>query len=248
MNIKQYSGGFEKFEKIFLDSIKRNIGIDKIANQFNSSIVAGLEHDRTGPNLSKREEFLWTFFREFSEITKAFECLNDIQNYCKYLTVKEKKNVSNERLLRLFIESYYQEVYILKERLIKFTKFIGRKYFKSSVDKEERAKLKLISVSIEETFKNITLIRGRHVHEFKWDDDEFNQIFLTKFLSEIVEQKDSQTFNSFYKVFLKVQRKKWINYMRENNKTIKEYLDFFFTLLTVVLSTKTKTLKLPKNL
>ena len=94
---------------------------DALANH----IFGSKSRTKTKFSPTKDETHFRRVFSGFTEINSCVERLRDIQVYVGSFPYRSQK-LSRVRFLRYQIESYFHEVYILKERLIAYLTTIGR--------------------------------------------------------------------------------------------------------------------------
>ena len=116
-----------------------------------------------------------------------------------------------------------QEVYILKERLNSYATKLKRVYSKTErktrFDKQVAPLFKLV----EESFKGIVNTRGRHVHSYRYSDDDLDCLSSLTFISAFNEDfVDDAKFEYRW-----VQRT-WRLRVKENNKQTMKLLDVYF--------------------
>ena len=120
------------------------------------------------------------------------------------------------------IETYFQEIYILKERMKRFLKFISRRF-----KKKNQTRLSDIMDGCLEAFESecekVTNIRGRHVHEKRFMDENLWTLTLFDDMKE-----DHELLNVSYHVLLLSEKSRWIKWIDQNNKLVTFMLDEIF--------------------
>ena len=79
-------------------------------------------------------------------------------------------------------------------------------------------------------FDGIVTTRGRHVHEKRYSDEDFERLGFF----EIMGNKDDPLLSlleMFYPFALRDYRKKWLKTISENNNNIAKLLDTYFDIL-----------------
>ena len=161
----------------------------------------------------------------FAEIESSFDVLQDIPFYLKHFPSKHPL-ISKTRFLNYHVGNYLNEVYILRERLRSYQKAITRMY-KSDYRLREMGKhITKLDVLVS-GFDNIVNVRGRHVHQERYDDEDFVRL---KFYEQSVKM-DDPLLDKLYSLALQVYRKKWVEKFSENNGKVKEILDAYFETL-----------------
>ena len=119
------------FAKIFKDFLLEDLDVKK--SEYGTAMY-NLMFDEKGSrsvhtNSSPYERFLLSIWQGFIEITNSYQNLNDIPYYINSFPYKSKK-LSKVRTFKYDYENYLSEIYILKERLLKYLTDIGRLYKK----------------------------------------------------------------------------------------------------------------------
>ena len=140
---------------------------------------------------------------------------------------------SKAKYLEFVITSYLNEVYILSNRLEAYTKKITRLY-KNSLHIKNRIDLLLeFSKRLNNSFRGINNMRGLHVHERRYRDDDLDSlIFLEIFFKD--KSSLSKIINPIYKKSLAQGKKKWLQFLQNRNNEIQEILDAYFTAMHIV--------------
>jgi len=173
---------------------------------------------------TSKESSLLKILHGFAEIDSAFEVLKDVVFYIKRFPSK-RPQISKTRFLKYHIGNYFNEVYILRERLRSYQKIVIRMY-KNNHRPQETSKLVKMLDTLISGFDNIVSARGKHVHQERYDDEDFNRLLLYENF-----EPDDPKFNRLYPLALQVYRKKWTQIITLNNKEIKRILDIYFEIL-----------------
>jgi len=200
-------------------------------------------------------EYVFTVFNGFMEIFNSNHNLVDIEFYIGRFpyenSIYENSIIVRSRYLRYHIENYFEEIYILKNRMCAYPKLINRaksKYFGSSditklVDHLEQ--------KVEEDFKKLVGIRGRHVHKRRYDDKDLRQletweILASNFIGK--SQKYSLNFIKEMKRNNKIITNKWIKNIRLLNIGVNNILDAYFETLYPFVFTINREIRMLCNL
>jgi hypothetical protein len=70
-------------------------------------------------------------------------------------------------------------------------------------------------------------VRGGHVHQKRYNDENFDRLKLY----ELLLSEMDYPFNMLYPLALQEYRKKWLKIISENNEKVKEILDIYFEIL-----------------
>jgi hypothetical protein len=116
--------------------------------------------------------------RAFSEVQASAETLLAIATLARRAPHKNLA-VGPEAQLRLFLEAYLQEVYILSLRCGTMLTLIQRAYRKDARGDRVAATLVELRDGMTSSFKVMPHARGAHVHEFRHDDLTFHGLVLS---------------------------------------------------------------------
>ena len=164
-------------------------------------------------------------FRGFSEIYTTVESLRNIEKYVRRFPYRDMR-ISRLDYLKYHIESYLNEVYILKERMVTYNKVIARAYRKSENAEQVKKELAQSSKLVSDSLKNIVEVRGTHVHEHRYTDPDLDRLSTLELLSNS-DMQEAEIFNSFFIEEYKKIKKKWINTIRVNNSTVEQIINLF---------------------
>jgi hypothetical protein len=181
-----------------------------------------------GLALSSKEKSLRRILSGFSEIEATFQVLNDIPFYIRRFPSKNV-NISKTRFLYYHVGNYLNENYILRERLVTYQKIMTRMYKNDRRLAEMGKHVKKLEILVS-GFDGIVAARGKHVHQERYDDEDFERLNIYESMSK---QDDplASALGRLYRVALREYRKKWIKTISDNNEKIKEILDMYFEIL-----------------
>jgi hypothetical protein len=196
--------------------------------------------------LSREDEIAAKIFRGFSEIVRSRECLNHVKFYLQLRppTTNYERGRTKSSYLRYHIEKYFEEMYLLKERLISYLKVIC-KYYRS--DLKTRSRLQRFSESIEKNLRNILDIRGRHVHIQRYSSEELDRLATLEFL--IYGGKIKGPFSFLYKQIEYPQiKKQWTAKITRNNQIVKKLIDIYFDRLFPLVFNERQEIIIPRGI
>jgi len=179
---------------------------------------------------NKLEILLFVGLTEISNIIDTLKLINIFIN-------KEPPNdaeINYSNYLSYHVHNYFQEMYILKERLTTYGTKIQRRY-KKVTEPILIENVKTIIIDTTNSLKAITGdggIRNLHVHEKKYTDDDFNWLSSTTLLvnANFVDFTPMQ-IDAYEKA-----RNKWSKIIEENNTNLMIILDRYFGALLPVIS------------
>lgn len=172
-------------------------------------------------------------FEGFTEISNNMDTLKLINIFIN----KEPPNdveINYSNYLTYHIHNYFQEMYILKERLTTYGTKVHRKYKKVT----EEILIENVKSMISDTTSSLSTITGDkgvrnlHVHEKKYTDEDLNWLSSTTFLvnSNHIDYTPAQE-DAYKKT-----RNKWSKIIEDNNKNLMVILDKYFETLLPVIS------------
>jgi hypothetical protein len=180
-----------------------------------------------------------------SEVIASLQKIADIPIYiCNYRY--EDEGVSRLNYLRYHIEAYFNELYILQDRLGKYPVVLKRAYRSHErSDDIDKACDKLKSL-VDGVFEGFKKLRGAHVHEERYDDSDLRRLSLLESLSQSDGGIPKEIEKLFHETF-DATCKKWVSVIEENFNAFGDLMDGYFRILGTVLLTDDK-LVLPRNI
>jgi len=232
-----YSGNIKKYSILITDLASKNIKLSYNQNKKGwGREIKNILFNEEDPvilnkaKVNKEELFISNkLFRPYSEIVYSFETLQDIYLYLGIFPLSKK--ITKYRYLRYNIESYLQEVYILKGRLIFYLRTIRRAYRGSKIEQNLNIKIKKLENEIEKFFDSFASVRGRHVHENRYTDKDMDRLALFDVLSKSQDEKFVKIIELLYKLAYNDIRKKYKKLLDNHSKNILKILDIYFKTL-----------------
>ena len=180
---------------------------------------------------SPQDIFFGDLFYGFDEIYNSFERLKDLEVYISNLP-NIKTPIEKIDYLRFLLENYLNETYILKERLNKYSKKIKDSYIEDKRYISIRKICILLIKTVEDSLKNITNLRGNHIHDVRYLDKDIKRLTSLIIYKEYINglQKylpEDFVIPNFKNEYHKL-RKKWKKIFKDNNKQIKILLNIYF--------------------
>lgn len=192
---------------------------------------------------SKREIFIGEIFSRFTEISNAYDQLQNIEIYLRR-SPYNSLGVSKVQYLRYNIENYFHNIYVLKERLIAYLNFIIKSYKKSSIGNKIGAELNPICSQISSSLKNVTNTRSLHVHSERFSDEDLDRLATWELFT--YGMKDDLVKSLFNNEYYKT-RKKWKNTIELNNVKTKEIIDLYCDKLHSIIFINDNELIIPES-
>ena len=210
----------------FIDDVENNDEKRAKMREVIRNILFDESGDRNlGIDVSQRERTLQKMLSGFAEIKNAYIVLNDVAVYIKRFPNKNLK-VPKSRFLKYHVGNYLNEIYILRERLESYQKIITRAYKHDSRLEGLASQLKKLDVLLS-GFDNIIKLRGQHVHQERYNDENFDRLYFY----EMMVENNVDVFGDMYSIALRDYRQKWLKTIQANNNSIKEILSRYFAIL-----------------
>ena len=170
----------------------------------------------------KNQKAINVIFIGFTEITDTFEALEFSGSLLSVASPRSKK-VSKEKYLKYVVNTYLQDVYILKERLNAYATQIKRMH-----DKMGRQELTLEHIDplfkfVKDTFSGLVDTRGGHVHGKRYTDES-----LTDASSMALIAEHSPEFEEHYNYSLAKAKREWHKRIEKNNIETAKLLNRYF--------------------
>jgi hypothetical protein len=191
---------------------------------------------------SKKEDFISKIFKGFTEINDVLERLQNIELYVRRFPYAAS-SVTRLQYLKYHFENYLNEVYILRERLNSYLTSIKRLYRKDPRKHEIDELVKNIRKTISGSLGSVIEVRGAHIHEKRYDDDDFARLRTL----ELLIIGDS-AFKPFYDKAYKEIRKKKTSLIERNNKETRKIIDVYMDKLYGIVFDKKGELLFPPGL
>ena len=177
---------------------------------------------------SDEEKTLLVIAENMREISYILNYLSDSKLYV-YLnpTPFIKSKITNARYLNYHMHNYFNNVYILKERMSAFLQRIKR----SSKDAGTKRVAGSYHATIEQYFKPYGKIRDKHTHLVRYIDDDISTLeaFEDAYGSSFFNDNKLIKKNHISMAYSEV-KKPWLNFMKISdisiNNLVSEYFDF----------------------
>lgn len=174
--------------------------------------------------------FAFELFKKYREIDNSRRQL-EISKILIELSPKKTKRISKQEYLIHQINTYLQEIYIIKLRIDDFLKFIQKMYKKTTLKGQTGKLCNDILDSVNIAFQDLVKIRGAHVHEKRFED---------KFTSTMMQFEFVATFDETYigdsDWTYKATKFTWKNKTKDINKSIDALLKSIFERIVTVIS------------
>lgn len=244
--------GFERFQKAMSEAAQQNLKpMMEDCPDTLAEIVKNKLFDLEGPRQvdlqsGGRKLFFSKVFHGFGEISKSLETLIDIEFYISRFPF-QRTRVTRERYLQFHVESYFSEIYLLRERLKRYITLLERQYKRSLGISNVQERCKALTDAITSSLAGVTDIRGRHVHEARFSDDDIDRLSLITLLLHAWDNESASLMTKYYRYEYRRVKKNWFDKIKANNKTLRELLDFFFDSLFPIVFDENTSLRYPRG-
>lgn len=246
--------GWDKFAKKIISIAQKDIVKDLNENKDEfDEVTKNHLFDTGGPTsivrvISEKEKYYRDIFYGFIEINDSLETLKDIPIYMKSFPFKSKR-ITKPRYLRYHIENYFNEVYILKERLIAYLNTIKRAYKSDEHYRKVHRIIEPMYEVVTKPLEGIINTRGAHVHESRFRSIDLSRLETLDLLVTNGTDELTSNLRGYYKISYKQVKQKWENQFNTNNEKIVELLSIYGDNLFIILfDTENDELIYPKDL
>ena len=160
--------------------------------------------------------------------------MQDIEFYAGRFPYRKTK-VAKHRHLQFHVEAYLNELYILRERLTQFLKFIERQHRRDPRLPHIKVACEVLNDFVIEAMKKGIAIRGSHVHQWRLSDTQLDRLNSISFYTKMPDRKIRKAGIAYYESEYRKIRKKWCNWMADGieqaQKLVDSYLDEVFKLI-----------------
>lgn len=197
--------------------------------------------------LGSRDQFFGKAFRGFLEISKSLETLDDIAFYISRFPF-HRTHITRERYLQFHVESYFSEIYIFRERLKRYITLLERQYKRDPGLSNVKERCKTLTDAITEPLEGVVGVRGRHVHEVRFSDNDIERLSTIALLAQGSNDELSNLMREYYRHEHRKVKKIWRDRIKTNNKAIRELLNIFFdSVFPIAFDENTSALRYPKG-
>jgi hypothetical protein len=166
-------------------------------------------------------------FRRFAEISETIDNLDLCLGFVSARTPR-RKGLKLDAYLNYHIAFYLQEIYILKERLKSYATRIMRLKKRRGLPVSKTMYTTAIEM-VEKSLSNIVTVRGSHVHDRPFADDEMRMLGAYSFLA--VQVPEDPNWLRYARVEYAGVKTTWVKRIRTNKIELKRLLDTFFEFL-----------------
>jgi len=169
-------------------------------------------------------------FTGLTEISSSIEALTLTENLLA-LTPPRSKRIKKDEYLKFLVAAYLQEVYILRERLVKYAKKIARLYAKHLGRDPAAALFEPLLASVDATLQGVTTTRGSHVHSQRFTDQDLDLVAMLSLVESINPSPEYDL-----RLYYSLASGKWHQTVKKNNAETLKLLDIYFDWLYPVVT------------
>jgi len=169
-----------------------------------------------------------TIFYGFTEITNTFDALRLSETLISVAPPRSSR-ISHDEYIKYLINTYLQDVYILKERLNSYATRLKRLHAKSGRGDLAEQHIDPLFEIIKSGLDGLVNTRGSHVHANRYSDDDLDNLSQMALIS-----KFDPKFEAHYKFSYKKAKNIWSSRMKSNNDVAEKILDYYFETLSKV--------------
>lgn len=236
------SANIERFRAALLAVLRRellNVRDGKLP-----AIMATKPDESIIHNLSRDQQLVADLFWGAAEIWDCQAVLNDIETFLRrnpYTSL----GVSRSRYLSYHVGNFLSEIYVLHERVNRFTKIVERKYRKNQTP--QLAGVALARKKVLSALAGLRHKRGMHVHERRFTTPGLHRLAGFEILAEIEEADRPPLTFAVIQHEYRQERAYWRKSVRETTTVAEKLLDELFAALWPVVFTDQDELKRPSH-
>lgn len=180
---------------------------------------------------SEKSQFIYKkIFTPLSEIVSSLQAIENISIYANSFPYTTQ-GVSRVDYLAYHIENYLNEIYLLKNRLLKYATELERAYRKNENGEQIKDVLKLLRDYVESAFDSYSIVRGKHVHQKRFTDDNIDRLRSFELLTLKQDDERSKLLQNLYLHKYREVRKEWVKKMKADLDSIHTVLEEYFKTL-----------------
>lgn len=207
-----------------------NLSKGQTKEKLGASLMASLEGispEKPDPlPMTPDQRLTMKIFRQFTEIHSCLERLKDFETYISKFPF-QKTRVSRHTYLQFIVEAHLNEIYILRERLVAFSKLIDRAYRKDVEAKKYASNATVMENYVVESLSGFARVRGAHIHAHRYSHDDIDRLGLIAILEQSTDKPFKTAISALKRTAvvesherLTIQTRKW---NRTAAKVVDEY-------------------------
>lgn len=202
-----------------------------MADWASKTLMPHVDRIRAGEEADFAESQVFnTIFTGFTEIIDTYEALEFSSQLLSVASPRSKK-IAKERYVKFVVNTYLQDVYILKERMNTYATKIKRMHERIGRNNLVSQHIDPLFPQIKSSFKGIVDTRGAHVHAKRFTDEN-----LSEATSLALIATHSPEFEHYYNFSVHKVKIEWKNRIRRNNEQTLKLLNLYFGELICVVA------------
>jgi hypothetical protein len=194
---------------------------------------------RSSTGRRPRRPFLVEMFVGASEVQSSLQQLESIAVYARTCPYRSKK-ITRVGHLRYHVEGYYQEVGLLRGRLLGYLKVVERLYARDPKAEQIKRRIERIRESVVQVFQRFIAARDSHVHEERLRDSELASLAAT----ELIASEETK-YRPYYEVEYRMTKEDKVRWMRSWNHSFRLWVSTYFSILSMFLFQEDGKLRTP---
>ncbi|GJQ61173.1 MAG: hypothetical protein SCALA702_02260 [Melioribacteraceae bacterium] len=244
--IQEFGRVLAKELEFLIESTRTSENRTKLGEIIRDNLLNGESNSFLHLKYSVKQQFIVEkVFPKHHEIVISYDKLTNILVFISSFPYRNKR-IKKSDFIRYHIENYFQEKYILKNRMIAFAKILLRVYKSDFRHSNYQKEIEELFSTLKDFFKEDYEMRGKHVHQERLKSKKFSRLTLFEML--LYNESEEKEFLSQYydKVYLEV-RADWKKILIQDLDRIKEILDDYYNLIIKYLVDENR-LIYPKNI
>ena len=162
-------------------------------------------------------------------------------------TPRTKDMKSRYKLLQYHLENHYQELYILRERIIAFLNIVSRIFTNDFFYNELLKKSSYARTIFKKQFQKYTTLRSTHVHSNRMNIDEIIKINqISYLLSKSIDYSKEATYAMFNKDYNKLKNE-WTIELENRTQDAYRIINNAFSFINPIIIGTDGNLLIPKS-
>ena len=228
--MNKFRHGFARYTQAILDGTARFLDSEGLRHPTSEMVTICANHlfNLPGPrSISSGNASLSEIYYGFTEISESYDRLKDFIVYIKRFPYSGTR-VSPFRHLGYTISNYYDETYILQQRLLTYLERIRKHVLRRPAETAVSQYFEKLKQVVLKLMRGVVQLRGSHVHKSRFSDDDLRRL---QTLELLIRHGKMRHFSSFYRFELDRTRTKWSETTQRNNGKAIELLDVYFGFL-----------------
>ena len=167
-------------------------------------------------------KFVQIFLFGYGEIVDSVDALKLSEVLLKVAKPRSRK-LASDLYLKYIINSYIQEMYILKKRLINYRTRLQRFYRRLNWDSEFEKATNHLPTLVSKSLNGIIETRGRHVHQERYTDVDLDITSQLSFVAKFNESFDERAREEY-----DWSKSLWHARVKANNQILQDLLNIYF--------------------